>query len=414
MYALKRELKLNNEESSLMRGIAGFKRFVYNYALDLITASWDFDDTRVAPYGETPSRSVSERRPDSLIKAGDSKRLDAIKKVFTQVTMNKSEYAWMRKYPSTVYQSAFQDLKDAFSRWRKGLAQFPVKKSKKKGDSFTVYKTSGIYPEKGKPAIPFTNRVVISPGKRITLPGIKSFRLKEAINFICSSQTFTVSRTADKWFVSFALDAEKIPPIIHPIEKIGVDLGVKTLATCSDGTTYAMPITTKIAKTKLGKLQWRNRNKVLGNKKLKIRASKNARDFYVLVAKSHARIANIRQDVTQKMTTDLSRKAYIIRIEDLNIQGMIANSKLAAAVSNNCFYEIRRQLTYKQSFYGTKVELVDRWYPSSKMCCKCHHIQPMTLSQRIFGCESCGHIRDRDENASLNLENAPQSKVRSA
>ncbi|GAB1545435.1 RNA-guided endonuclease TnpB family protein [Scytonema sp. NUACC21] len=392
MYALKKELKLNNKERSLMRSIAGFKRFVYNYALDLITASWDFDG----------------------IKAGDSKRLDAIKKVFTQVTMNKSEYGWTRQYPSTVYQSAFQDLKNAFSRWRKGLAQFPVKKLKKKGDSFTVYKTSGIYLEKGKPAIPFTNRVVINPGKRITLPGIKSFRLHEAINFICSSQTFTVSRTADKWFVSFALDTEKIPPIIHPIEKIGVDLGVKTLATCSDGTTYAMPITTKIAKTKLGKLQWRNRNKVLGNKKLKIRASKNALLFYALVAKSHARIANIRQDVTQKMTTDLSRKAYIIRIEDLNVQGMIANSKLAGAVSDNCFYEIRRQLTYKQFFYGTKVELVDRWYPSSKMCCKCHHVQPMTLSQRIFCCESCGHTRDRDENASVNLENAPNNKVRLA
>jgi putative transposase len=392
MYALKRELKLNNKERSLMGGIAGFKRFVYNYALDLITASWDFEG----------------------IKSGDSKRLDAIKKVFTSHTMKKSEYAWMRKYPSTVYQSAFQDLKNAFSRWRKGLTHFPTKKSKKKGDSFTVYKTSGIYTEKGKPALPFTNRVVINPGKKITIPGIKSLRVKEAINFICSSQTFTVSRTADKWFVSFVLDAEKLPPVIHPIEHIGVDLGVKTLATCSDGTTYAMPITTKIAKTKLGKLQWRNRNKVLGNKKLKIKASNNARQFYAKTAKIQALIANIRQDVTQKMTTDLSRKAYIIRIEDLNVQGMIANSKLAAAVSNNCFYEIRRQLIYKQSFYATKVELVDRWYPSSKMCCKCHHVQSMTLSQRIFCCESCGYTRDRDENASVNLENAPIDKVRSA
>ncbi|MBD2441621.1 RNA-guided endonuclease TnpB family protein [Nostoc sp. FACHB-110] len=389
MYALKRELKLNNKERSLMRGIAGFKRFVYNYALDLITASWDFHG----------------------IKAGDSKRLDTIKKVFTSHTMNKPEYAWMRKYPSTVYQSAFIDLKNAFSRWRKGLAQFPVKKSKKKGDSFTVYKTSGIYLEKGKPALPFTNRVVINRGKRITLPGIKEFRLKEKIDFICSSQTFTVSRTADKWFVSFILDVEKIPPIIHPIERIGVDLGVKTLATCSDGTSYAMPVTTKKAKTKLGKLQWRNRNQVLGNKKLKIKASNNARKFLAKTAKIYARIANIRQDTTQKMTTDLSRKAYVIRIEDLNIQGMIANHKLANAISNNCLYEIRRQLTYKQPFYGTKVELVDRWFPSSKMCCKCHHIQPMSLSDRIFNCQHCGHIQDRDENASINLENVPNDRV---
>ncbi|AUB36038.1 putative transposase [Nostoc flagelliforme CCNUN1] len=278
-----------------------------------------------------------------------------------------------------------------------------------------MYKTAGIYLEKGKPALPFTNRVVINPGKLIRLPGLKKLRLKEQIDFICSSQTFTVSRTADKWFVAFMLDAQKIPPIIHPIKRIGVDLGVKVLATCSDGTFYDMPVTTKKAKIKLGKLQFRNRNKVLGNKKLKIRASNNARRYYTQLARQHSRIANIPQDTTQKMTTDISRKSAVIRIEDLNVQGMIANHKLAQAVSNNCFYEIRRQLTYKQPFYGTKVELVDRWYPSSKMCSKCHHIQQMSLSDRIFLCKSgCGNIRDRDENASINLKDAPIDKIRSA
>ena len=320
----------------------------------------------------------------------------------------------MKQYPSTVYQSAFIDLKDAFTRWRKGLTEFPKKKSKKKGDSFTVYKTSGVYPQKGQPALPFTNRVVINPGKQIKLPGLKQFRTKERINFICSSQTFTVSRTANKWFVSFVLDAEKIPPITHPIEKIGVDLGVKCLATCSDGSIYEMPATTKTAKIKLSKMQWRNRNKVLGDKKAGIKASSGACKFYLKSARVSARISNIRRDTTQKMTTDLSRKAYTIRIEDLNVSGMIANQKLAAAVSNNCFYEIRRQLTYKQAHYGTKVELVDRWFPSSKTCSKCSHVQDMKLSDRIFNCGNCGHIQDRDENASRNLENAPIDKVRLA
>jgi putative transposase len=392
MYALKRELKLNKVETSLMRGCAGFKRFVYNFGLDMLTASWQFQD----------------------VKASDSKRIDAIKKVFTQVTMQKPEYAWMKSYPSTVYQSAFIDLKDAFARWRKGLTKFPKKKSKKKGDSFTVYKTAGVYLEKGKPARPFTNRVVINSGKQIKLPGLKQLRLKERISFICSSQTFTVSRTADKWFVSFVLDAEKIPPVIHPVEKIGVDLGVKCLATCSDGSIYEMPVTTKTAKTKLSKIQWRNRNKVLGNRKLGIKASSNAREFYIKSAKTSARISNIRKDTTQKMTTDLSRKAYVIRIEDLNVSGLIANHKLASAVSNNCFYEIRRQLTYKQPHFGTKVELVDRWFPSSKTCSKCGHVQDMKLSNRVFNCGGCGHSQDRDENASINLENAPVDKVRLA
>jgi len=392
MYAIKRELKLNNRETSQMRSNAGFKRFVYNFGLDLIQASWSFKG----------------------VKASDTKRIDAIKKVFITVTMQKPENSWMKLLPSTVYQSAFIALKSAFTRWRNGQADFPRRKFKKKGDSFTVYKTSGIYPEKGKPALPFTNRVVIESGRRIKLPGLKQFRLKERIDFTCSAQTFTVSRTADKWFVSFVLDAEKLPPVIHPIEKIGVDLGVKALATCSDGSKYDMPASTKRAKIKLSKLQWRNRNKILGSKKLKIKASHNADKFYRKLARSNARIANIRQDATQKMTTELSRKAYTIRIEDLNISGMIANHKLASAVSNNCFYEIRRQLTYKQAHYGTKVELVDRWYPSSKQCSKCHHIQPMKLSDRVFHCQDCGHIQDRDENASINLECAPKNKVRLA
>ncbi|MBD3561542.1 transposase, partial [Planktothrix sp. FACHB-1355] len=288
MYALKRELKLNNREISLMRGGAGYRRFVYNFGLQLLTASWRFEN----------------------IPASDSKRIDAIKKIFTQVVMKRSEYAWMKKYPSTVYQSAFQDLKNAFNRWRKGLAEFPKKKTKKQGDSFTVYKTSGVYPAKGKPALPFTNRVVIEAGKKIKLPGLKTFRLKEKIDFTCSSQTFTVSRTADKWFVSFVLSALKIPPLYHPIAKVGVDLGVKRLATVSDGTCYEMPASTKRAKIKLSQQQWRNRHKRHGQKKLGIKASHNAKDCYLKQAKIHARVSNIRRDVIQKMTTDLSRRVY--------------------------------------------------------------------------------------------------------
>ena len=392
MFAIKRELKLNNKERSLMRGIAGFKRFVYNYGLELITASWDFDG----------------------IELTDSKRIDAIKKVFTQVRMKLPEYGWMKKYPSTVYQSAFIALKNAFRRWRNGLGQFPKKKSKKKGDSFTVCKTSGIYPKKGQPALPFTNRVVINASNKIKLPGLKTFRLKENIEFTCSSQTFTVSRTAHRWFVSFAIDAEKIPPLFHPVEKVGVDLGVKCLATVSDGTYYAMPATTKKAKIKLSKLQWRNRNKVLGNFKLGIKASSNARKYYMKLASNYAQLSNIRRDTIHQMTTDLSRKVYCIRIEDLNVSGMIANHKLANAVSNNCFYEVRRQLVYKQAHYGSKVEIVDRWFPSSKKCSMCGHIQPMKLSDRVFCCQKCNHTLDRDENAARNLENAPDKLVRSA
>jgi putative transposase len=396
MYSLKRELKLNNKEVSLMRGCSGFKRWVYNWALMLIKASWEFKD----------------------IKASDAKRLDAAKKVFTNQVMHKPEYAWMKAYPSTIYQSAFQALKEAFSRWRKGLAKMPVFKQRKKGDSFTVYKTAGVYPEKGKPPLPFTNRTVLL-GKKIQLPGLKQpFRLKEAIPFICASQTFTVSRSAEKWFVSFTLDVEKLPPLFHPKGKVGIDLGVKAFATLSDGTIIDSPNPMRKAKTKLGKLQWRNRNKQLGNSRLGIRKSNNAGKHYIRLAQQQSKISNQRQDFLpcgtlreHKTTTEIAKTYSVVRIEDLKVQGMIANHKLALAISDCGFYEFRRQLDYKQAHYGHQLEIVDRWFPSSKTCSSCNHIQPMPLKERVFDCQRCKIKIDRDLNASINLENAPDEKV---
>ena len=204
----------------------------------------------------------------------------------------------------------------------------------------------------------------MSPGKKIKLPGLGTFKLKEAIPFICSSQTFTVSRQADKWFVSFTIDAERVPPIIHEEEAVGIDLGVKTFATLSDGTTYDSPKPLKKARNKLAKIQWRNRRKQMGNRKQKIRASKNAKKYFDKQAKLHLRIANQRKDYLQKTTTEISRKYYRIKIEDLNVKGMVDNHKLSSAISDLGFYEFRRMLEYKQYHYGTKVEIVNRWYPS--------------------------------------------------
>ncbi len=161
MYALKRELKLNNKEVSQMRGMAGYRRFVYNFGLEMLKASWSFEG----------------------IKASDSKRLAEIKKIFTNCVLTNPIYAWAKKYPSTIYQSAFQDLSEAMLRWRKGLASIPIFASKKSCDSFTLYKTAGLYPQKGQ-MIPFSNRVVIEPGKHIKLPGYGTVRSYEKVNLV--------------------------------------------------------------------------------------------------------------------------------------------------------------------------------------------------------------------------------------
>ena len=382
MYAIKLELKLNKKERSLLAGCAGFKRVVYNFGLELLKKSWQFEG----------------------VKASDSKRLAAIKKILTNDVMSRLEYSWMREYPSTVYQSALQDLQHAFERWRKGLAKQPVFKAKKDGDSFTVYKTAGIYPEKGKPALPFTNRQVMEVGNRITLPGLGEFRLKERLKFTCSSQTFTLSRQADRWFVSFVLDAERVPPLFHEVmEPTGIDLGVNVFATLSDRTIYVAPKPLKKAKIKRALLQWRNRNKQMGNRRASILASSNAKKFLLKQAKLHAGIANQRRDYLQKTTTEISCKYARLKIEDLNVSGMLANRKLSAAISDLGFYEFRRQLEYKSVFYGTTIEVVNRWFPSSKTCSSCGCVkEKLSLSERVFEC-SCGMKIDRDLNAAIML-----------
>lgn len=383
MYAVKVELKLNNKEQTLMRKHCGFSRFVYNYGLVLMQGL--------------------ER---DGIKGGCGKKLKAIKKVLTNYTKKQPENQWMNKLSSKVYQSSLQALENAYQRWSKGLGDKPRFKRRRVCESFTVYDSNG--------------KVLLKSGKQIKIPTLGTFRLKEALSCAYVTQTFTLSHQAGRWFVSFAVDAKKLPPLYHPEEKVAIDLGVKCFATLSDGTSVEAPKPMKKAKTKLAKTQWRNRKKQLGNRRQGIKQSSKAKKYFDLLARKHYRVANQRKDFLHKLTTQISRKYYRIRIEDLNVSGMLANRKLSAAISDLGFYEFRRQLVYKSQMYGTKVELVDRWYPSSKLCCMCgtKH-DALKLSDRIYKCINPVCIAhtitlDRDANAAFNLLNAPNEYVRLA
>ncbi len=384
MFAIKRELKLNNKQQTLMAKHSGFSRLVYNYGLSLYS-----------------------QLDHNEFKGVATKKIGAIKKVLTNYTSTKPEFAWMKQLSSKVYQSALQDLQSAFGRFFKGLGKYPVFKRKKDSCSFTVYSGNGV--------------VVLAAGNKIKIPTIGTFTLKEPLAARYVTQTFIVSKKGSKWFVAFSVNAQRIPPLFHENAKVGIDLGVKCFATLSDGTTYdsealatlgaSAPKPYKQTRTKLGQLQWRNRNKQLGNRRQGILKSKNAAKYYVKLANQNASLSSQRRDFLQKTTTEISKKYATIRIEDLNVSGMVANHKLSAAISDLGFYEFRRQLVYKQVHYGTKVEIVDRWYPSSKTCSCCGHIQPMPLRERVFDCQQCGIQIDRDLNASINLENAPENKV---
>ncbi|NER28847.1 MAG: IS200/IS605 family element transposase accessory protein TnpB [Symploca sp. SIO1C4] len=377
MYAIKVEFKLNNKERTKMAQHAGFSRFIYNYGLSLM-------------------RQLDHKE----FKGSSSKKIDEIQKTFTNFTKKQPEFAWTKKLSSRVYQTGFRSLKDAYSRWHKGLGETPQFKRKRNRRSFTIVNSNG--------------KVVLEVSKRIKIPTLGTFRLKQSLPCRYVTGTFTVSETAGRWFVSFSVNAEKIPPLTHEVAApVGVDLGVKCFATCSDGSKYVAPQPYQKAKTKLGKQQWRNRNKALGNRKQGIKASNNAKKHYAKLAKTHAHIANIRKDFLHKTTTELAKKYAVIHIEDLNVAGMIANHKLASAISDLGFYEFRRQLGYKQKHYGNKVMLVDRWYPSSKTCHNCGNIQPMPLSERTYKCGECGQTADRDLNAAQNLASVSIDKLKS-
>jgi putative transposase len=151
----------------------------------------------------------------------------------------------------------------------------------------------------------------------------------------------------------------------------------------------------------------------MGNRRLKVPTSNNAKKYYKKLAKKHSLVVNIRNDFLHKTTTNLVKKYGHLRIEDLNIKGMMSNHKLAAAIGDLGAYEFKRQLMYKAPWFATKLDIIDQWFPSSKGCHNCGHLKSdSTLSDRIFKCDNCGLEIDRDFNASLRLEKAPEIVVK--
>ena len=189
------------------------------------------------------------------------------------------------------------------------------------------------------------------------------------------------------------------PEIIKPIQEvIGVDLGIKELATLSNEEVFHNPKNTKRFQGRLRLAQ-----KSLSRKQLR---SANRNRQRIKVSKIHKKIKNCRLDNLHKVTSSITKtKCRTIVLEDLNVKGMVKNHKLAKAISDASFCEFKRQVQYKTIFYGGEVSLIDRWFPSSKLCSNCGNIKKdLTLSDRTYNCE-CGFSLDRDLNAAINIKN---------
>jgi putative transposase len=208
-------------------------------------------------------------------------------------------------------------------------------------------------------------------------------------------KSITISRTADCWFIAFAYEQE-YEPTLKQYDAVGVDVGVKELATLSTGVVFPNPKNYKKNLQKLKRL-----SRVFAKK---VKGSNNRYQGKIKLARHHAKVANLRKNTLHQITTYLCKNHAKIVVEDLNISGMLKNHKLAQVIAaTSGFYEFKRQLEYKAKKFGCQIIVADRWYPSSKTCSNCGHIQPMPLKERTYNCGNCGHSIDRDLNAAINL-----------
>lgn len=352
----------NNVQTTLFRKNFGASRYAFNFALERKKLA--FEKKERIPNAIELHRELNKRK-------------------------GTDELPWAYECSKCSFQESLRDCDKAFNNFFirckkkvKGKKGFPRFKSKK-NDKQSFRLTGSISVEKGY----------------CWLPRIGKVKLAEKDYFADNSKilSVTVSRKADKWFVSFQVK-QHIQELSITDKVVGIDLGVKTLATCSDGTTFENP---KALQWNLKKLKRQQR--IVSRKK---KGSKNREKAKQKVARLHYRISNIRKDALHKATTQLIRENKTIVLEDLRVVNMVKNHCLARAVNDASMAEFRRMLEYKANWYGREIQYADTFYPSSKTCSNCGWKNDnLKLSDRTFKCQICNHELDRDLNAALNLKN---------
>ncbi|HLZ55969.1 MAG TPA: transposase [Ktedonosporobacter sp.] len=433
----KTELDLNNEQITACKKHAGCARFAYNWGL---------------------------RRKQEIYKA-TGRRINTMDLHKELNALKQTEYPWMYEVSKCAMQSALEDLENAYKHFFRRCRLKKEGKLKGKKLGYPKYKTK----RRGLGNFRLTGQIHVYE-KAVDLPRLGRLRLKEC-GYLPTSGVHilsaTVSEKAGRWFVSVQVEEEVSDPIPATGNPIGVDLGIKTLAQCSDGIAIENP---KALQSELKRLKRMHRR--LSRKQ---KGSKNRAKARLRLARKYAHVANVRRDALHKGTSQLTcarltqeerasriakiaaslpepkakakvkkgKKAQVIGttplpeslakkvkwkqvkrllrltteadraqrprmvvLEDLNVEGMKQNRKLARAISDVGFYEFRRQMSYKTEWQGEGFLLADRFFPSTKKCSRCGHVkEKMDLSERIYECDQpeCALILDRDVNSSFNL-----------
>ena len=375
---LKIKLKPNNKQETKMFQFASAKRFAYNWAI--------------------------AKEQENYKNGGKFIQDSVLRKEFTQLKKT-DEYKWLYSISNNVTKQAIKDACLSYKRFFKGYARLPKFKSKKND-------TPSFYVDNIK--IKFSNTHVklenISTSKKKNKAKLNWVRLceKNKIPTDCKYINPHVVYNGMNWFICVGIEyPDNTETPIN--EGIGIDLGVKDLAICSDGNTYKnINKTQKIRKLEKRKrrLQRKISKKYLINKKggSYCKTSNIIKSEKKLLKLNH-RLTNIRNNYLHQVTSEIiNRKPMFITIEDLNVSGMMKNKHLSKAIQQQKLYEFRKQLEYKCKWNNIELRIVDRYFPSSKLCHECGSIKKdLKLSDRVYVCKECGNIIDRDYQASLNL-----------
>lgn len=351
----------NKKQKEQLETFFGCNRFVWNYFLS----------QRKENYLKYKEDKLTKRQ-SSFSYVRDSKDL-------TQLKRGK-EFKWLKEGIATTYQQTLRDLERAYVRFFKKQSRFPRFKKKKAINSFRL-----------------TSQVFKISDKKIFIPklakGIKVKQHKELEGQIINA---TVTKTAaERYFVSIIC---KFKPkrLRKNNKKVGIDLGLKDLLVCSDGTRFK---NIKILNRHTSKLKYLQRQ--LSKKK---RGSNNKDRARKKVAKINEKIQNTRHYYLHKITSKIVNENQVVCLENLNIKGMMKNRCLAKAISDVSWGEIVRQLEYKSKWHGRELVKIERFFPSSKMCGNCKFInEDLKLSDREWECEQCNTVHNRDINASKNI-----------
>ena len=383
--SFKIKLKPNNKQQTKMFKFCGAKRFAYNWAI--------------------------AKEKENYSNGGKFISDNELRKEFTKLKQ-LDEYKWLYTISNNVTKQAIKDACLSYKRFFKGQSRFPKFKSKK-------HDRPSFYVDNVK--IKFTSTHIklenIATSKKKNKAKLNWIRLceKNKIPANCKYINPHVVYDGLDWYICVGVEIEDNENIPRN-EGIGIDLGIKDLAVCSDGNTYK-----NINKTqKIKKLEKRKRRlqrsisrKYLNNKKGESYCkTSNIIKSEKKLLKLYKRLTNIRDNYLHQVTSEIvKRKPSFICMEDLNVKGMMKNKYLSKAVQQQCFYEFRRQIEYKAMWNNIPVIIADRFYPSSKLCSCCGNIRKdLKLNDRIYKCE-CGYVEDRDYNASLNLRDAKIYKI---